>query len=155
MRSCLGCSARWEACVVRSRAAEAGASAVRPAAKSPLRGCLSLRPLVVLWSKRFESRLREGGGVTARYDAADQRASTPQACSSATKQPPDPTEPNVLSARSRRETASPVGAVQFPSERVRSTPELAERVAQEEVRAVRPHRAEPAGHARLWHELDS
>ena len=34
-----------EACVVRSRAAEAGTSAVRPAAKSPLRGSLSLRPL--------------------------------------------------------------------------------------------------------------
>src|SRR5207237_506934 len=51
-----------EVTVVRSRAAEAGTSAVRPAAKSPLRGCLSLRSLVVLWLKRFEPDRRRGGG---------------------------------------------------------------------------------------------
>jgi hypothetical protein len=37
------------AAFVRSRAAEAGASAVRPAAKPPLRGCLSIRPLPGFW----------------------------------------------------------------------------------------------------------
>src|SRR5439155_26249013 len=48
VRARFGGSAGWEARVVRSRAAEAGASAVRPAAKPPLRGLLSLRPLAPL-----------------------------------------------------------------------------------------------------------
>src|SRR5205823_1729045 len=76
----LGGSVGWEACVVRSRAAEAGASAVRPAAKSPLRGCLSLRPLVV-----------RGSNV-----------SSPRA---ATEQAFEPSQPNVPSARSAPEIA--------------------------------------------------
>jgi hypothetical protein len=59
------------AAFVRSRAAEAGASAVRPAAKPPLRGCLSLRPFAWILVKRFEPQQRQGGGVTLRYAAAE------------------------------------------------------------------------------------
>ena len=59
---------------MRSRAAEAGASAVRPAAKSPLRGCLSLRPGSEL-VEAFGPRVVQAA-ATARYDVADQRAST-------------------------------------------------------------------------------
>ena len=65
---------------VRSRAAEAGASAVRPAAKSPLRGCLSLQPFTQRWLRRFEPAF-------------------------ATKQASEARSPNVHSARSQRETA--------------------------------------------------
>ena len=51
-----------------------------------------------------------------RYDAANQRAST-QSLLARDDSRPNPHKPNVPSARSRRETASPVGAVRFSGRR--------------------------------------
>src|SRR5437868_9598957 len=59
-----------------------------------------------------------------RYAVANQRASTPQACSPATKQPSDPTQPQC--ALSTKPTGDRVSRRRssIPSERVRSTRSL-------------------------------
>ena len=57
------------------------------------RGCLSLRPLAQRRLKRFEPLWRRGGGVTSRYDAANQRRDRTKRRTSPTQAKPYCTEP--------------------------------------------------------------